>query len=240
MIRTLALVLAASLAAAMPAPAAAADLSDQLEMIAEQGDGEALYHLGMIAHLGLNGEEKDAAKALMLFRQSAQKGDPLGAYKLGCFYAGQGGDVIEPDPELALKYKLIAAEAGYALAQNDVAQLYFQQGDIRRAIHWLEAAAHQGDASSLLILGGFYSGNYPEPSKDVAKHYAYTLLAAREMELERKIKDQLKAELMGKMGPEEIRRGEDIIMSWRSKPTPLTLKALAGQDAAERLVNAGN
>jgi len=86
-----------------------------LTRMAEAGNAEAAYHLGMAYQTG-GGVAVEPEKALAAFRLAAERGDPLGAYKLGCFYAGQGGDVLAPDLALALRYKMIAAEAGYALA----------------------------------------------------------------------------------------------------------------------------
>lgn len=231
---------AALLMAAVPACAQgdAAPLRPSLERLAEEGNAEALYHLGMIAHLGLNGEQEDAARALLLFRQSAERGDPLGAYKLGCFYAGQGGDVIEANPELALRYKLVAAEAGYALAQNDVAQIYFQQGDVETALRWLQAAADQGDLGSMMVFATLHGGEAGIP-KDGARQYAYLKLAMQRMEtVAEGLPVGWEAEARSGFSADELRRGDEIAAAWQARPTALTLKADLGQQAAERLVAA--
>src|SRR3546814_8206416 len=73
----------------------------KLASLAAEGNGEAAYHLGMAYHLGANGVEKDPQKAFELFTQSAETGDPLGAYMLGSYYEGEGGEAVETNPELA-------------------------------------------------------------------------------------------------------------------------------------------
>jgi TPR repeat protein len=231
------------LLAALPSPAAAGEpgLRAKLEALATAGHGEAAYHLGMLHHLGLEGTAKDPRKAFDLFRLSAERGDPLGAYKLGCFYAGQGDGAVEPDEALALRYKLIAAQAGYELAQEDVAGLYFRRGETDTALRWLEAAAAQGGFGSLMMLGGLYSGLLPalgvEP--DPVRYYAYTMLSLREAGDEfADMKREMEAELRSKLSPEQLAAGRAIVAAWRPSPTPLTLKARAGLQAAEGLAAA--
>ena len=97
-----------------PAAAVPSELQTRLESLAQRGSAEASYHLGMIYHLGLEGEARDYRRALGHFRRAAEGGDPLGAYKLGCYYAGQGDGVIPADAEQALRYKLVAAEPAMA------------------------------------------------------------------------------------------------------------------------------
>ena len=79
------------------------------------------------------------------FKNRLRPNDPLGAYKLGCYYDGQGEGVVANDKNEALKYKLIAAKAGYALAQHDVALLYARQENFEEAMKWWKMAGDQGD-----------------------------------------------------------------------------------------------
>jgi TPR repeat protein len=240
---SLRLLLPLALFAACCPPAAAADetVTARLEKLAGERNAEAAYHLGMIYHLGLAGAARDPAKAFVLFKQAAEGGDPLGAYKTGCYYAGQGGSAVAADPALALRYKLIAAEAGYAIAQYDVAQHYLQQGDRDEGLRWLEAAARQGSSPALLALGSYHSGQPFADARDGAKYYAYTLLSlAGENDETRAFAAELKAMFATGLTPQEIEAGERIIANWRAQPTPLTLRADAGQSAAEALVAGGN
>ena len=106
---------------------AASELASKLTAMSAAGSGEAAYHLGMLYHLGMDGVPKDTRKAFELFKLATERGDPLGAYQYGCYFDGQGEGVVKVDPALALKYKLVAAEAGYALAQEDVAKHLFAE-----------------------------------------------------------------------------------------------------------------
>ena len=100
---------------------------------------------------------ENSAKALKAFRRAASLGDVLASYKLGCFYAGQEGDLVENNPDLALRYKLVAAEAGYALAQQNVAAHYTARDNIPVALSWLEKAAGQGWPDALATYASVHN-----------------------------------------------------------------------------------
>ena len=99
----------------MPANANDVGTFNAMVTLANKGDAEAQYHVGMMYNNGI-GTRQDIRQAFEWFQKSAASNDPLGAYKLGCYYDGQGADVVTSDSTEALKYKLIAAKAGYALA----------------------------------------------------------------------------------------------------------------------------
>ena len=234
----LSLLLPFTLLVAVCSPASAAEKTVQtrLETLAARGNGQALYHLGMMHHLGLDGAKKDPRLAFDLFKRSAAAGDALGAYKLGCFYAGQGDGAVASDPELALNYKLVAAEAGYSLAQSDVARIYFQGGDLRTALRWLQSAADQGDFGAMMAFARLHSGRHGVP-RDGAKQYAYTRLAIERMEAApEKLPGDWHKELRSEFSEEELRKGEEIFRAWKPRPTALTKLADAGQEAASELL----
>lgn len=233
------LMAAVAVLAVSPVPACAqADQSGliaSLQRLADQGNAEALYHLGMAYHTG-SGVTEDHSKALAAFRKAAALGDPLAAYKLGCYFDGQGEGLVEPDRVQALKYKLVAAEAGYALAQQDVGALYARNGDTKTALSWLERSAAQGWSGGLMSLASVYNGA-PGIIPDHAKTVAYfRLFLARD-----DASDEQRAWLEnfeGKLSAEDRRRAEEIVSKYSAAPTVLTVKALSGQRAAQALVDA--
>src|SRR4051794_11946135 len=127
----------------MPAAANDADTFKAMVALADKGDAEAQYHVGMMHNNGI-GTAQDPRQAFEWFQKATASSDPLGAYKLGCYYDGQGVGIVPLDEAEALKYKLVAARAGYALAQHDVALLYDQQGNPEEALKWWKAAGDQG------------------------------------------------------------------------------------------------
>jgi TPR repeat protein len=223
-----------------PAPllAAGQPLTQKLTTLSNAGNGEASYYLGMIYHLGMDGVAKDTRKAFALFKQSAELGDPLGAYKYGCYFDGQGEGVVKSDAKLALHYKLVAAEAGYALAQQDVAAHLFAASDKLGGLQWLERAAAQGSPTALMALGQLHAGmappSAPSVTRDAGRGYGYFLIAARDVP---EMKAAIQTEL-AKLTPDERKRATELEAKWQAKPTPLTLKVFEGFKPAERLAAA--
>lgn len=222
---------AAILASCSPASSQSEDLSERLAALARGGHAEAGYHLGMLYNNGI-GVQQDNARALDHFRTAAEAGDPLAAYKVGCYYAGQFG-VISPDEAEALRYKRIAAEAGYVLAQLDVAIIHYRRGEHSEAVRWFEAAARQGDSQSLYNLSVMYKdGQGVSPSRP--RTYAFFRLAqlASRGSSGPGAQQQLD-ELLAEMSREEREEAERIDESWITGPTELTRLARAGLERAE-------
>lgn len=208
-------------------------LIPRLERLADAGNAEAIYHLGMAYHIGA-GVPKDHAKALEAFQKAAALGDPLGSYKLGCYYDGQGEGLVARDQALALKYKLAAANAGYALAQQDVGALYARSGNLVAGRSWVEKSAAQGWPQALMIMSSIYNGS-AGVERDAAKMDAYfRLFIARSKPSEQQTK--WLADFEQQLSAEDKKRADEIVAGYRPAPTGLTLSALSGQRAAEALV----
>ncbi len=215
--------------------AQAEQLVPALEKLASQGNAEAIYHLGMMSQVGA-GVARNPAKALEAFRKAAELGDPLGAYKLGCYYDGQGEGLVATDLALALEHKLVAAEAGYALAQLDVGGLLARKGEITAALVWLEKAAAQGYSGALSTYASVYNGMSGVP-RDPVKTAAYFRLFLNRTQANDQQTQWLK-DFEASLSPEQRKQTATIVTSYRPTPTPLTIKGLSGQRAAQALVAA--
>jgi uncharacterized protein len=192
--------------------------------LANKGDAEAQYHVGMMYNNGI-GTQRDPRQAFEWFQKSAASNDPLGAYKLGCYYEGQGEGVVAIDENEALKYKLIAAKAGYALAQHDVALLYSKQENFEEAMKWWKLSADQGAPKALYNLSGLYFQGKGAP-KDLSLAYAY-------YKLSNLVPPEKVKEMAGILTKPELTKAEKLVSDWRPQPTALTLKAKRGVKAAE-------
>jgi TPR repeat protein len=210
-------------------------LFDGLEKLARQGNAEAQYHLGMMFNNGI-GTPQDPKQAFEWFEKAARAGDPLGSYKVGCYFAGQFGGVVPVDADKALHHKLVAAQAGYSLAQHDVGVAFLERNEFERAVKWWEAAARQGYAVALHNLSFVYKEGKMVPG-DSVRAYAYfkigQLLAVGHM------RDEAQAaldRLKNTMSASEVERAEQIVSGWKPEPTLLTRRASAGLEDAKRLV----
>ena len=225
--KCIALAFSSLLAFAMPARAGDADTFKAMVALADKGNAEAQYHVGMMHNNGI-GTPQDPKQAFEWFQKATVSNDPLGAYKLGCYYAGQFAGVVPTDSNEALKYKLVAAKAGYALAQQDVANHYDRQGNPDEALKWWKAAADQGYPGALFSLSMAHSAGKGTP-KDMSLSYAYFKLS--------KVAPKKNVnEFAGMLSKPELEKAEKLVSEWKEQPTALTLKAKMGVSAADELL----
>jgi TPR repeat protein len=140
--------------------------------IAEQGDANAQYNLGLLYARG-QGVEKNPQEAARWYEKAAEQGVPAAQYNLGVMYAnGQG---VQASPEQAAKWFLKAAEQGVTDAATGLGNVY-QEGEgafrnYSEAEKWYRKAADEGVASAAHQLGVMYDlgqgveRNYPEAMK---------------------------------------------------------------------------
>ena len=208
----------------LPANANDADSLKAMVALANKGDAEAQYHVGMMYNNGI-GTQQDPRQAFAWFQKATASNDPLGAYKLGCYYDGQGAGVVATDANEALKYKLIAAKAGYALAQHDVAIHYARQENFEEAVKWWKMASDQGYPDALYSLSGSYFQGKGAP-KDLSLAYVYFKLS--------KVPPRKQVnEMAAILSKDELKNAEKLVSEWKPQPTALTLKAQRGFTAAE-------
>ena len=225
----IALVFSCLLIFSMPAIANEAGTFNAMVALADKGNAEAQYHVGMMHNNGI-GTPRDPRQAFEWFRKSAASSDPLGAYKLGCYYDGQGAGIVTSDSDEALKYKLVAAKAGYALAQHDVANHYARQGNPEEALKWWKMAGDQGYPRALFSLSMAYSAGKGTP-RDLSLSYAYFKLS--------KVAPKKNVdEMAGRLSKPELEKAEKLVSEFSPQPTALTLKAMRGVGAAEELLKA--
>jgi TPR repeat protein len=143
------------------------------EPLAEQGNAEAQYNLGVLYAYG-KGVVQDYKTAVKWFTLAAEQGDAKAQYNLGLIYSygGLTRDIITAvrkylndedvtqDYTAAVKWFTLAAEQGNAKAQSELGEMYaYGQGvaqDYKTAVKWYTLAAEQGNASAQYNLGVMY------------------------------------------------------------------------------------
>lgn len=211
-------------------------LFEKMSELAKNGNPEAQYHAGMMLNNGI-GVTQDPKQAFIWFEKAAQSGDLLASYKVGCYFGGQFKGVVPTNEEKSFQYKLVAAEAGYSLAQHDVGNAYFRRNEYDEGIKWWGSAAKQGDFMSLYNLSSVYTEGKAVP-KDNVRAYAYFKLA--KLFSEDRLSVETQRVLDGRkdsMSAAELERAEQIVSQWKPERTPLTIKASGGIEAARSLAN---
>ena len=186
------------------------------------------------------GVNKDKTKAFEFFQKSSSAEDPLGSYKLGCYYSGQGEGVVEKDENKALKYKLIAAEAGYVRAQYDVASKYYYDNDTENAISWWAKAADQGYPDAFYALFAvYYEGK--NKTKNWSKAYQYLKIIERNVEKDKKEEIESKLiEIKSALSQDQLDQAQHIVDNFKPQKTELTIRAYAGIKESRELLKKYN
>ena len=211
---------------------------DAMMKIAQGGNAEAQYHIGMMFNNGI-GVQKDPGKAFQWFQQASKAGEPLANYKVGCYLGGQFEGVVPLDRNGSLEHKLVAANAGYSLAQVDVGNEYAMRGNVEEAVRWWRLAAAQGNPRGLYNLSVSYKEG-KGAQKDLALAYANFKLA--KLVSEKKISPNAQSgldEIKNEMSSAELSRAEQYVSSWKPNVTELTKKASEGRVAANELIKKG-
>jgi len=114
----------------------------ELLLLAEQGDPQAQYDLGLL-FVNPNEGEIDIAKAFYWFSKSANQGVADAQYRLADLYEN-----IKCDLPNAVKWYKVAAEQGHTEAQSTLGYLYENglgvEVDFEEAVKWHKKAAEHG------------------------------------------------------------------------------------------------
>lgn len=219
----------------LPVRAQGADLAplyQRLSALAPRGDAEVLYNLGMFLNNGL-GVARDNRAAFAYFSQAAATGHALAAYKVGCYHAGQFPGVVPVNEAEALRYKRVAAEAGYALAQHDLGVMLVRRGEQAQGLVWLERAARQGEQQAQLTLAYLHSS---QPQGDRVTALALMRLLQASMDKPTEAFMARLGSLQAELSEAQRVQAEQLRASWLTGPTPLTRQAKAGVSAVPALL----
>jgi len=120
--------------------------------LAEQGDAQAQYHVGLLYHKG-RGVPQDDAQARKWYAKAAAQGQAKAQFSLGTLYFnGEGGP---KDYQQALRWFRLGANQKDALCQTKLGIMYDDgEGvpkDKVKAYMWISLAATNGDKSAPML-----------------------------------------------------------------------------------------
>jgi TPR repeat protein len=132
----------------------------RLKRRAAAGDTASITVLGLTLADGIqdrNGRclvRRNSPYSVRLFRRAAESGDPTAAGALG--YAYDVGQGIRCDKGLALKWYRRAGRMGNTVAASNIATIFRDGGNLRRAHQWLLRTVEMGDADAAVSAGYGY------------------------------------------------------------------------------------
>jgi hypothetical protein len=121
----------------------------ELKPLAEQGNADAQWYLGVMCHDG-QGVPQDYSEAAKWFRKASEQGYARAQFNLGVMYR-RGYGVRQDNTEAVRLYRK-AAEQGFVEAQYNLAVMYAEGQGVRQdfvqAYVWFDLAAASGDPSA--------------------------------------------------------------------------------------------
>jgi len=154
---------------------------EKLVPLAEQGNVDASYTIGLIYEAGGKGILKDIEASVDWYKKAAEQGSIPALRRLGRYYFGifpYNNNIV--NHKEAFTYYELAAEQGDARAQYKVAWMYANgQGvakDIEQAINWYGKASDQGDADASYSIGLIYKDGYHGDSEASLIPLKHTLI----------------------------------------------------------------
>jgi hypothetical protein len=188
--------------------------------LAEQGDAEAQFHLGVLYESG-QGVLRNGAEAIKWYRKAAEQGDAVAQFNLGIIYAN-GEGVAQNDGEAAHWYWL-AADQGLAGAQFNFGMMYAEgkgvPQDYVQAYMWLNQAASQLPALGKGQRNTTVDDRNVVASKMTPMQVTEAQKLALEWMAERRYERRLRALLealpfkLGKEGPERVASVPDLVQA---------------------------
>ena len=229
MMRTFCFVFALFIALALPAHAgpledaqAAYERRDYdtalslFQPLAEQGDAEAQYSLGLMHRYGQS-VKQDYAKAAKWYRRAAEQGHFKAQTNLGRLY--NNGQGLPLDYVMAVKWFRKAADQGTAYAQSNLGSMYADghgvEQDYGEAVEWYRLAAEQGNDLGQYNLGNMYANGQGVP-KDLVQAHMWLDLASASRSLS-VIAAQSRDALAEKMNPAQIAKARRMAGEWMEK-----------------------
>ena len=195
-----------------------ASAARELRPLAEAGDAEAQYRIGLMYEYG-KGYPQDKAQGIVWLRKAAGHNHAAAQTELGILYVT--GDGVTEDDAQAVAWFQKAAPLGNTTAQYNLGLLYAKgQGvklDVAQAIAWWRKAAAQGMTVAQFKLGVAYEngeGVAPDPVLALAN---YTIAARSGNKEYAEYRDDIARQLT----PEQRRTATTMADAWTvGQPMP--------------------
>ena len=179
--------------------------------LAEQGDKEAQFNLGLIYEHG-KGVEQDYKTAAQWYRLAANQGLAHAQNNLGAMH--EHGKGVTQNDQLAFYWYERAAEQALADAEFNLSIRYKKgagvKQDHKKAAEWRQRAVEQRHAAAQSSLGLMYAIGEGVP-EDMA--YAYMWIgtgASGSGEAQRRLLTDLRDQIAQEMTPAQIAKAEEL------------------------------
>ena len=208
----------------------------ELRPLAERGNAEAQYRVGLMHEFG-RGYPVDKAQAVAWLRKAAAQDHAAAQQELGVIYAT--GDGVPKDDGEAVAWFRKSATLGNAAAQYNLGLMIAKGAGVRNddadAVAWFRKAATQGFSLAQFKLGLAYEHGVGV-AKDPVLAYASYAIAARDGNREHVAQRDAMA---AKLSAAQARQGLTLASAWTvGQPMPASVAGAGGQPAASTTAGA--
>lgn len=193
--------------------------AEELLPLAESGDAEAQYHLGLKYDVG-NSVENTWSKAAPWFRRAAERGHLAAIRNLGIMtMQGRG---VSKDAAEALRLLRLAAGGGDICAQGFLGHMlmvgYYFPLNVDEAVKWMGIAAEQELFSAQADLAQIYSGRFASHT-DLVESLHWAIIAKKyyPYESDKDVMGRIRNEILPRMSPEQIAEAERRAKNWLTR-----------------------
>ena len=152
------------------------DLVQYYQLLADRGDIQAQYGLGLLHYQGARGLNMQYDKAFHYFSRAAESGNNYAMAYLGKLYL-EGGPQVKQDNATAMRYFKMAADKGNPIGQAGLGTIYFYgsgvERDYAKALKYFQLSADQNYVEGHFLLGIIYYYGYgvKKDYKMAVKHF---------------------------------------------------------------------
>ena len=209
----------------------------ELRPLAERGNAEAQYRIGLMYEFG-RGYPVDKAQGIAWFQKSAAQGHTAAQQELGVIYTT--GDGVAKDDAKAVEWFRKAAAAGNPTAQYNLGLMIAKGAGVRQdyaqALDWFRKAGTQGFTFAQFKVGVAYEHG-AGVAADPVLAYANYAIAARDGNAEHVAQRDAQA---ARLTPAQAQRGAALAAAWNvGQPLPGGGAAGAAPRAKDRCSASG-
>ncbi len=130
------------------------------EKAAKSGSGSAQVQIGKMYYLG-KGVSKNEKKGIELIKSAMSKfeKDVLAKQRFAQYlygYINDTGIFVKKNLKTAARYYYKAAQQGSYIAQNNLGNIYYNEGNYKEALKWYRLAEKNGDPMAIYNIGTMY------------------------------------------------------------------------------------
>lgn len=204
-------------------------LFNKISKMANDGNIEASFHLGMLYTNGI-GTDVNTEEGLKWLEKAHNNNDALASYELGRYYESQADEDSPVNTEKSFKNKMLAALKGHSLAQYDIGMMYLNFRNARQGEKFLLKSAKQGSVLAYQTLALLYFRGDLVPL-DLGRARTFLLLTAKEVNAEdAKQFQNVIAQLNAELNENDILLSDEAYSNWLIKKTPITIIMEQGLD----------